>query len=72
MVIVSTLVAIYYNVIIAWTVYYGFKSFTFPNLEWISCDNAWNTEYCFDDYLNTTRSLGKGPDAKRATEEFWT
>lgn len=72
MIIVSTLVAIYYNVIIAWTVYYGFKSFTFPNLEWISCNNTWNTEYCFDDYLNTTRSLGHGNDSVRATEEFWT
>ncbi|XP_071848012.1 sodium- and chloride-dependent glycine transporter 1-like isoform X2 [Apostichopus japonicus] len=72
MVIVSTLVAIYYNIIIAWTVYYGFKSFTFPNLEWISCNNTWNTEYCFDNFLNTTRSLGHTANNTRATEEFWT
>ncbi|KAJ8039179.1 Sodium- and chloride-dependent glycine transporter 1 [Holothuria leucospilota] len=73
MIIVSALVAIYYNVIIAWTVYYGIKSFSFPNLPWISCNNTWNTEFCFDEVLNTTRASARENEsaAVRATEEFW-
>uniref|UniRef100_T1JI01 Transporter n=1 Tax=Strigamia maritima TaxID=126957 RepID=T1JI01_STRMM len=45
MFIVSTLVGIYYNMIIAWTWFYLFSSFT-DSLPWNSCDNWWNTEAC--------------------------
>lgn len=44
MVIVSAMVAIYYNMIIAWAGYYLVMSFTkIPNLPWDNCDNSWNT-----------------------------
>ncbi|GAB6029115.1 Solute carrier 6 [Chamberlinius hualienensis] len=45
MFMVSFLVGIYYNMIIAWTFFYLFSSFT-SDLPWASCDNAWNTEAC--------------------------
>lgn len=47
MVIVSGIVCIYYNVIVAWTIYYLFVSFQ-AVLPWSGCGNAWNTEYCVD------------------------
>ena len=43
MVCLSSLVGIYYNVIIAYTVFYFFSSLS-PNLPWESCDNLWNNK----------------------------
>uniref|UniRef100_T1J7F0 Transporter n=1 Tax=Strigamia maritima TaxID=126957 RepID=T1J7F0_STRMM len=45
MFLVSALVGIYYNMIIGWTWYYLFNSFT-EILPWSSCDNDWNTNAC--------------------------
>lgn len=45
MFIVSSLVGIYYNMIIGWTWFYLFNSFT-SELPWSSCDNWWNSESC--------------------------
>ncbi|XP_050400598.1 sodium- and chloride-dependent neutral and basic amino acid transporter B(0+) [Patella vulgata] len=46
MVIVSALVAIYYNMIIGWAFYYLFASFT-SVLPWTTC-GEWSTPYCSD------------------------
>ena len=48
MVIVSGIVCIYYNVIVAWTLYYLFMSFR-AVLPWSQCGNEWNTEHCVSD-----------------------
>ncbi|KAK6173295.1 hypothetical protein SNE40_016772 [Patella caerulea] len=45
MVIISGIVCIYYNIIIAWTLYYLFVSMQ-SILPWSNCDNDWNTEQC--------------------------
>ncbi|XP_064624664.1 sodium- and chloride-dependent glycine transporter 1-like [Lineus longissimus] len=45
MLVVSCLVGIYYNMIIAWSLYYMFASFT-AVLPWSTCDNWWNTDAC--------------------------
>ncbi|XP_064650709.1 sodium- and chloride-dependent glycine transporter 1-like isoform X4 [Lineus longissimus] len=45
MFMVSFFVGIYYNVIIAWTLYYIFASFT-AQVPWATCDNEWNTPAC--------------------------
>jgi SNF family Na+-dependent transporter len=43
MVAVSAMVAIYYNMIIGWSLYYLFASFT-SELPWEKCDPEWATE----------------------------
>ncbi|XP_076316035.1 sodium- and chloride-dependent glycine transporter 1-like isoform X1 [Tachypleus tridentatus] len=45
MVTMSFLVGIYYNMILAWSLFYLFSSFT-SQLPWSSCDNWWNTNAC--------------------------
>ncbi|XP_052796561.1 sodium- and chloride-dependent glycine transporter 1-like isoform X1 [Mya arenaria] len=47
MVMVSGLVCVYYNVIVAWTLYYLFMSLR-AVLPWSTCGNWWNTKNCVD------------------------
>ena len=41
MVCVSAMTAIYYNMVLAWSFYYMFASFT-SELPWGTCTNTWN------------------------------
>lgn len=43
MVIVSAIVMLYYNIIIAWTLFYMFASFR-SKLPWQNCEAPWSTE----------------------------
>ena len=43
MFLMSGLVSIYYNMILAWGLFYLVSSFT-TSLPWSSCDNWWNTD----------------------------
>lgn len=43
MVIVSAIVMLYYNLIIAWTIFYMCASFR-RELPWQNCEAAWSTE----------------------------
>ncbi|CAH1785348.1 unnamed protein product [Owenia fusiformis] len=45
--VINAFVCIYYNVIIALSLYYLFGSFT-SLMPWTHCNNAWNTEMCLD------------------------
>ncbi|ESN90551.1 hypothetical protein HELRODRAFT_108638 [Helobdella robusta] len=45
MIFTNITVALYYNVIITWCLYYFFASLT-SQLPWEYCNNAWNTKYC--------------------------
>lgn len=47
MLIISVLIAVYYNIIICYTLFYLFAS-CMPVLPWASCENSWNTENCRD------------------------
>lgn len=42
----SCFVGLYYNMIIAWTIYYMFASFT-SQLPWAGCNHDFNTDFCF-------------------------
>ncbi|ELT92641.1 hypothetical protein CAPTEDRAFT_140091, partial [Capitella teleta] len=53
MIIVSTIVTVYYNIIITWVLYFLAKSFT-NQLPWATCDNWWNTDFCFDRTQNAS------------------
>uniref|UniRef100_A0A915ET30 Uncharacterized protein n=1 Tax=Ditylenchus dipsaci TaxID=166011 RepID=A0A915ET30_9BILA len=46
MVSMSLLVCIYYNMIVAWTLFYLFKIITGGTYQWSSCVNEFNTPYC--------------------------
>ena len=46
MLVIMFLVSIYYNMIIAWTIYYTFAGFT-SQLPWQYCGNEYNSRTCF-------------------------
>ncbi|XP_029653870.1 sodium- and chloride-dependent glycine transporter 1 [Octopus sinensis] len=57
MVIVSGIVCIYYNIILAWTLYYLFHSFR-EVLPWSNCENKWNSKNCVvTERQNVTETL---------------
>ncbi|XP_075692897.1 sodium- and chloride-dependent glycine transporter 2 [Rhinoderma darwinii] len=47
MLIISVLIAIYYNIIMCYTLFYLFASLVYV-LPWASCENPWNTPDCKD------------------------
>eukprot|EP00111_Clytia_hemisphaerica_P016317 TCONS_00048314-protein len=47
MLMVSFLVGVYYNVIIAWVLFYLFASFR-ADIPWRHCDPTWATKYCLE------------------------
>uniref|UniRef100_A0A914VUB5 Transporter n=1 Tax=Plectus sambesii TaxID=2011161 RepID=A0A914VUB5_9BILA len=51
MLTVSAYTVIYYNIIIAWSIYYFCASFQgiTGDLPWRFCNNTWNTDECYDD-----------------------
>lgn len=55
MVITNTLIALYYCIIIGWSMFYLFASMT-TQLPWEHCGNWWNTPLCFEskDLFNST------------------
>lgn len=51
-VVVAFWLNVYYIIVLAWAIYYFFKSFTLP---WATCENAWNTASCRSDYQKCVR-----------------
>ncbi|BFG03139.1 sodium- and chloride-dependent glycine transporter 1 [Drosophila madeirensis] len=46
MILVSAIVMLYYNLIIAWTIFYMFASLG-TTLPWQNCEPEWSTKHCF-------------------------
>lgn len=48
-------VGVYYNMIIAWSIYYVCASFiNLPDVPWSHCQNDWNSEHCVEHGANNT------------------
>ncbi|XP_078683122.1 sodium-dependent proline transporter-like isoform X1 [Branchiostoma floridae x Branchiostoma belcheri] len=71
MCIISAWTCIYYNMIIAWALYYLFASFT-SVLPWHHCGHWWNSDRCVESWgvanrtANATNFTRVGP-----SEEYW-
>ncbi|XP_049540198.1 sodium- and chloride-dependent glycine transporter 1-like [Anopheles darlingi] len=59
MILIAGTVMLYYNVIIAWTVYYMAVSFEVP-LPWRGCQHEWASEWCFSYEEEDDCQAGKG------------
>ncbi|NWQ83323.1 SC6A9 protein, partial [Columbina picui] len=79
MMVVSTYIGIYYNVVICIAFYYFFVSMT-PVLPWTYCSNAWNTPDCVGVLdgnlssraaLNLTRLFNTTQKRTSPSEEYW-
>ncbi|XP_060068556.1 sodium- and chloride-dependent glycine transporter 2-like [Ylistrum balloti] len=81
MVTLTGLVSIYYNVILAWTLYYFGMSFS-SVLPWSHCDNEWNSPDCYtrmgfvnnsvtDNVTQTAINRTVNRSAITSSEEFW-
>uniref|UniRef100_H2YE51 Transporter n=1 Tax=Ciona savignyi TaxID=51511 RepID=H2YE51_CIOSA len=62
MVVVSVYVGIYYNVVISYTLYFLFSSFT-SELPWARCNNQWNTQACVHSSSIYNKGLQKGKES---------
>ncbi|XP_068117725.1 sodium-dependent noradrenaline transporter [Hyperolius riggenbachi] len=58
-ILIALYVGFYYNVIIAWSLYYLAASFT-SALPWTTCDNMWNTKECTDPNRLNLSFIGNG------------
>ncbi|XP_040538667.1 sodium-dependent proline transporter isoform X1 [Gallus gallus] len=72
-ILIVSLVAIYYNMIIAYVLFYLFASLT-SDLPWQHCGNWWNTELCLDHRVikagNTTLPVNIS-NTVSPSEEYW-
>lgn len=68
MVMISGMVAIYYNIIMAWTTLFFVRSFT-SEVPWKTCNNTWNTDACQE---NSSVAMEMGLNiTKRPAQEFY-
>lgn len=62
----SVYVSIFYNVVLAYCLYFFFASFT-SRLPWIGCSNSWNTRLCSEIYDECIADGGIVTDDKNCT-----
>ncbi|KAK5873663.1 hypothetical protein PBY51_018685 [Eleginops maclovinus] len=58
-IVIALYVGFYYNVIIAWSLYYLYSSMT-RDLPWLECGNVWNSLNCTDPKAVNGSVLGNG------------
>ncbi|CAK9304901.1 unnamed protein product [Gordionus sp. m RMFG-2023] len=69
MLLISINVAIYYNVIMVFTLYYSFASLQ-KKLPWTHCGNSFNTPNCLE-FNYTNPNEFRPENATTPTEEYW-
>uniref|UniRef100_A0A7I4Z6R6 Sodium:neurotransmitter symporter domain containing protein n=1 Tax=Haemonchus contortus TaxID=6289 RepID=A0A7I4Z6R6_HAECO len=65
--IVSVLIGIYYNVVVAWCLLYIFDVITLQSGKWTSCNNFWNSKKCYDGCFSPTCRI----NSTLAAQEFF-
>lgn len=72
MLVICFLVSIYYQVILAYTIFYLFSSLT-SILPWASCGHQWNTDNCTDRMqdFNATFNISSLLNPKPPSEEYF-
>ena len=70
MIAVSAIVMLYYNLIIAWTLYYLFISMRITELPWTRCDPAWSTDLCYS-HKDKEDCLAADPNATYFNRTCW-
>jgi len=66
-VLITACIIIYYNVIVAYCIYYFFASMT-STLPWSFCDNDWNTCECRDNAMDLNSTFPWANDSRLAIE----
>ncbi|KAK6638401.1 hypothetical protein RUM44_008830 [Polyplax serrata] len=69
-VVISFIMSTYYNVIIAYTIYYLFTSLN-SKLPWQHCDNPWNTINCWMPSLRLEQNISKPNMSRTPSQEFY-
>lgn len=57
---VSFLVSVYYNVIMAWSLFYFYQAFK-KDIPWVGCHHPWNTLDCYIFNASNPNASGASP-----------
>ena len=57
---VSFLVSVYYNVIMAWSLFYFYQAFK-KDIPWVGCHHPWNTPDCYVYNASNPNASGSSP-----------
>ena len=57
---VSFLVSVYYNVIMAWSLFYFYQAFK-KDIPWVGCHHPWNTPDCYVYNASNLNASGSSP-----------
>ena len=60
---VSFLVSVYYNVIMAWSLFYFYQAFK-KDFPWLGCHHPWNTPDCYIFNSSNPNASGASPSRK--------
>ncbi|KAM7447968.1 hypothetical protein ABFA07_003876 [Porites harrisoni] len=65
---VSFLVSVYYNVIMAWSLFYFYQAFK-KDIPWVGCHHPWNTPDCYVYNASNPNASGSSPSREFLVKE---